>query len=56
MNTLDASSNQIAAEYRATKAAQGRAPADKQWTFGAQLKALKLAFYVAKESEQVRTK
>ena len=46
----------LASEYRALVALQRRSSIETQWMFGAELKALKNAFYVATESEQVRTK
>lgn len=52
---LEKSSAQLAAEYRAVKALQSRSSIETQWTFGAELKALKMAFYVVKESEQIRS-
>ena len=57
MNSLlNKTSSALAAEYRALVALQRKSAIETQWMFGAELKALKNAFYVAQESEQVRTK
>ena len=57
MNPLtDKTSQQIAADYRALVADQRKAPIGEQWRYGAELKLLKAAFIVAKESEGVRSK
>ncbi len=52
---LNKSSAALAAEYRSVVAIQRRSPIELQWRFGAELKALKNAFLVVKESEQIRT-
>jgi hypothetical protein len=53
---LNKSSQQIAADYRALWADQKKAKISEQWRYGAELKLLKSAFIVAKESEGVRSK
>jgi hypothetical protein len=54
--TIDLSAAEIARRYRALHARQQQAPLNEQWHFGAELRLLRLAHIVAKESEQVRTK
>jgi hypothetical protein len=51
---LEKSAAAIASQYRALVALQGRSAPGARWMFGAELRLLKNAFYIAKEAEGVR--